>query len=141
MCNAHYLSGIDNYEAKDVLRHTFQTSQLKPLSFFAGCENELTKFQGNFLLLYKLLIVNNYKFVLLHLLSFLGMVALTIFSKGIFDLQIKSKDSYANHLSAIWCQVVMQQVIFKHLSHLWISKNPAVVIGPILTRSNKWRNN
>ena len=28
----------------------------------------------------------------------------------------------------------MQQVIYKHLSHFWISKNPTVVIGLILTK-------
>ena len=89
-----------------MLRHSFQHSQLKPLWVFEGYKNELTKFQSNFVLFYELLCVDNYRYVFLRLLSFLGMVALTIFSKTIFHLLVKSKDSHANHISVTWGQVL-----------------------------------
>ena len=100
------MSGVDNYEAKYMVKYTFQHSELKPSSVFERCENKLTKFQSNFLLLYELLRVDNYRYIPHRVMSFLGMATLAIFSKGIFYLSIKSRDSHANHLLIIWCWVV-----------------------------------
>ena len=106
MYKAHYLSGVDNYEVQDMLILLFNIFNWSTYRFFEGCESDLTKFQSNFLLLHEFLSVSNYRYFLLRLLFFLGMVALTIFSKRVFHLLIKSKackSSFCNLVSGGTC--------------------------------------